>query len=137
MLRFSALAALLIAGLAHSASAQQAVPARAEAANSAATPVDVNRLPIDLDRINRRLRQSSEREERDGLRLRYSIDVYGTAPPIVIFDPKRDNLLTGPVPHSAPTHQDMLEHVTPQEFRSPVMDFSALARWLADKAKSK
>ena len=96
--------------------------------------VDVSRLPIDLARIQRELRQSSEREEHQGLNIRYVIDVYGQAPPIVLIDPEFD-LVHGPVPNSAPTHRDMIEHVTPIEYRAPAADLSALLRWLADRNK--
>ena len=97
-------------------------------------PVDVSRLPISLEKIHRELRQSSIREERDGLILRYMIDVYGQAPPIELFGPE-DDLVYGPVPNTAPTHREMIEHVTPKEYRAPAADFSALLRWLADKSK--
>ena len=30
-----------------------------------------------------------------------------------------------------------IEQITPQEYRAPAADFSALFRWLADKAKDK
>jgi hypothetical protein len=96
--------------------------------------VDVSRLPINLDRIQRALQQSAEREERDGLNIRYIIDVYGQAPPIVIFGPQFD-LLYGPVPNSAPSHREMIEHVTPKEYRAPAADFSALLRWLSERAR--
>ena len=96
--------------------------------------VDVSRLPINLERIQRELRQSAEREERQGLNIRYVIDVYGQAPPLVIFGPEF-NLTYGPVPNSAPTHREMIEHVTPKEFRAPAADFSALLRWLAGRSK--
>ena len=96
--------------------------------------IDVGRLPLDLQRIHRGLQQSRIREERQGLNLRYFVDVYGQAPPIVIFGPE-DNLVHGPVPYGAPTHRDMIEHVTPKEFRAPVADLGAIARWLAQRAK--
>ena len=96
--------------------------------------VDVSRLPLNLNRIQRELRQSAVREERQGLNLHYVIDVYGQAPPIVIFGPD-DNLVRGPVPYGAPTHRDMIEQVTPKEYRAPAADFSALVRWLAERAK--
>lgn len=96
--------------------------------------VDVSRLPIDLERIHRELQQSSIREERDGLNLRYVVSVYGQAPPFVVFGPD-DDLVNGPVPSSAPTHKEMIEHVTPKEYRAPVADLGALARWLAERAK--
>jgi len=117
-------------------SAPADVSAQADASPAASAAVDVSRLPIDIRRIERKLRQSSIREERDGLNLRYIIDVYGQAPLIVLFT-KQDNLLNGPVPYGGPTHRDMLNIMTPQEFRAPVADFGSLFRWLADKSKDK
>jgi hypothetical protein len=122
--------ATLVLGLAGSAPAQQGSSQMAPA--SAA--IDVSRLPLDLERIQRELRQSTLTEQRDGLSLRYQIEVYGRAPEITLFVPE-DNLTTGPVPYGAPTHREMIEHVTPQEFRSPVMDFNALFKWLAERNK--
>jgi hypothetical protein len=103
-------------------------------AAGAQTTVDVDRLPIDLERIHRQLQQSTVREEHEGLRLRYVVDVYGKAPPIVLFGPDAD-LVYGPVPYGAPTHKEMIEHVTPKEYRAPAADLGALARWLAERAK--
>ena len=96
--------------------------------------VDVSRLALNLDRIQRELRQSAIREERDGLDLRYLVDVYGQAPPFVIFGPE-DNLVYGPVPYGAPTHREMLEQMTPKEYRAPAADFSTLLRWLAERSR--
>ena len=100
--------------------------------------VDVSRLPLNLERIQRELRQSAIREEREGLNLRYVVEVYGQAPPFVLFGPE-DNLVHGPVPYGAPTHRDMIAHVTPKEFRTTGAgagaDVGALFRWLAEKAK--
>ena len=117
------LIALLTLGAAQAAAAQQ-------------TPVDVTRLPIDLAKVTRQLRQSPASESRNGLHIRYTIDVYGQAPRIELFT-RQDNLATGPVPYGAPTHREFLEHVTPIEYRAPIMDFSALIRWLSDKANKK
>ena len=106
----------------------------------AASPVaaqealDVSRLPLNLERSYRELKQSTVKEERDGLNLRYTVAVYGQAPPLVLLTPGED-LTHGPVPGTAPTHREMLEHVTPQEYRAPAADFSALIRWLAERAK--
>jgi hypothetical protein len=100
----------------------------------AQSTVDVSRLPVDLGRIQRGLRDSAVREEREGLNLRYTVEVYGQAPPIELFGPEA-NLGSGPVPYGAPTHREMIEHVTPKEFRAPVADFSALIRWLAERSK--
>jgi hypothetical protein len=104
------------------------------AVHAQAPAIDVSRLPINLERIQRELRQSAEREERQGLNIRYVIDVYGQAPPIVLYDPAFD-LVHGPVPNSSPTHKDMIEHVTPIEYRAPAADLGALLRWLADRSK--
>jgi len=98
--------------------------------------VDVDQLPVDVARIHRGLRQSTIREERDGLHLKYFVDVYGQAPRIEFFT-RQDNLRNGPVPYGAPTHNEILQMITPQEYRAPVADFSALIRWLSDKAKDK
>jgi hypothetical protein len=120
-LRHAAVTALLFIGLASSARAQQST-------------VDVSRLPLDLERIHRQLKQSAAREERDGLNLRYTIDVYGKAPRIDLVTPG-ESLKYGPVPNTAPTHSDMMQFWTPQEFRAPMMDFAALMRWWADRSK--
>jgi hypothetical protein len=79
--------------------------------------IDVTRLPIDMQRIERRFRQGQVREERDGLNLRYYIDVFALAPRIVLFT-EQDNLRYGPVPYGGPTHNEMLEMMTPRPFRN-------------------
>lgn len=122
-LKRASLIGLLIIGAAHAAAGQQ-------------IPVDVSRLPLDLARITRQLRQTPGTESHTGLHIRYTIDVYGQAPRIEIFT-KKDNLVTGPVPYGAPTHREMINQVTPIEYRAPIMDFSALLRWLTDKANKK
>jgi hypothetical protein len=101
-----------------------------------AASVDVDRLPIDMSKIRKELQRQGDREEREGLNLRYSLHVYGVAPRLQFFT-EDDNLTTGPVPWGAPTHQEIINHITPQEFRAPVADFSALMRWLADRQKKK
>jgi len=93
-----------------------------------ATPgIDRARLPVNVGRIGRQLRQAQIREERDGLKIRYSIDVYGELPKIQLITPL-DNILTGNVPRTAPTHNDMIGVMTPQEFSAPVMTFGSLPR---------
>jgi hypothetical protein len=138
-LRHTAFTALFLLGFAEVGSAQQpgAQPAGVQpVAVRQQAGVDVGRLPINLQRIQRELAQQStrEREQRDGVNLRYLIDVFGQAPPIELFTPE-DNLLNGPVPYGAPTHKEMIYMVTPEEFRSPAMDFSSLFRWLSNKSR--
>jgi hypothetical protein len=113
-----------------------AVTAAAQEKPAAAPGVDVDRLPIDVSKIHRELQQQADVEERDGLNLRYSLHVYGIAPRLQFFT-EDDNLTTGPVPWAAPTHQEMINQMTPEEFRAPFADFSALFRWLADRQKKK
>ena len=115
------LIALVLFGAADSAFAQQ-------------TSVDVKRLPIDLTKVTRDLRQSAATESRTGLHIRYTVDVYGQAPRIELFT-KQDNLEKGPVPYGAPSHQEMINHVTPQEYRAPYADIGNLIHWLNEKAK--
>jgi hypothetical protein len=131
-------AALLLCSLTQAswASAQGSpedqTPAKGDRANEPA--VDVSRLPINVGRLQRQLRQSAVRDESDGLRLRYVVDVFGQAPRIELFG-NRDFSLTGPAPYGAPTHSDILQMITPQEYRAPAANFGNLFRWLADKAK--
>jgi hypothetical protein len=117
------LVGLLIVGAARAAAAQQ-------------TPVDVSRLPIDLSKVTRQLRQAPASEAHTALRIRYAIEVYGAAPRLQFYT-REDNLVAGPVPYGAPTHRDMLNQMTPIEYRAPVMDFGALMRWLTDKTSKK
>ena len=113
--------AILLLGLAQPALAQKA-------------DVDVSRLPVNFERLERDLRTSSSTEQHDGLNLRYVLQVFGQAPPIIIWR-KEDNLVHGPVPYGAPTHREIMEHITPQEYRAPAADLSALFRWLQERAK--
>jgi len=120
-LKRASLIGLLVFGVANAASAQQ-------------ISVDVKRLPIDLAKVTRELRQSAASETRTGLNIRYRVDVYGQAPRIELFT-KQDNLASGPVPYGAPSHQEMINHVTPQEYRAPYGDIGNLIHWLNEKAK--
>jgi hypothetical protein len=113
-----------------------AAPASAQEKPKPPQNVDVDRLPLNLNRIHRELRHVADLEQREGLNLRYVIQIYGQAPPLEIFN-EESNLVNGPVPYGAPTHRELIDHVTPQPFRTPVADFGALMRWLADRNKSK
>lgn len=104
----------------------------------ATPPVDARRLGVDLARIQRQLVRVSVREERDGLNLRYAVDVFGIAPPLDLFPTARvdSNFFTSPAPYGAPTHRDFLNLNTPIQHRAPAADFGALFRWLSDRAKA-
>ena len=99
--------------------------------------VDVAKLPVNLARLQKQLQQTTVRDESVGLNLRYVVDVYGQAPRIELFPKREPGLFTGPPPYGAPTHRQMIEQITPQEYRAPAADFSALLRWFGDKSKDK
>jgi hypothetical protein len=131
----SLIVVLFVVGFAATATAQQSSsPPPQPQASADAARVNVDRLPLDIERVERQLRQSTERQDWDGFRLRYQVNVFGAAPRIQFFDPK-EVLPSGPIPYGAPTHQEMIEVMTPREYRSPVMDFSAVMRWLQEKMK--
>lgn len=96
--------------------------------------LNVARLPISLERIQRELRQAQVRDESEGLNIRFAVEVFGEAPPLVIFGPE-DDLVDGPVPHGGPTHREIIEHITPREYRAPPADVSALFRWLMERSR--
>lgn len=130
-MRVFALTALLL-GLSAPAWAQgqQAPPASA-----AATPVDPNKFGVSLERIQKGLFLTESREEdrQAGtvFRLEYQIQVYGMAPKIEVL--KGVDLFNGPVPGSAPSHRQLVEHVTPQIYRTPGLPLSAGLFWLANQ----
>jgi hypothetical protein len=116
-------AAVLCFGLAASAAAQGT---SATGTVATTTPgVDLAQLPVNVGRIGRQLRQAATTEERSGLRLKYTIQVYGEAPPLKLVTPL-DNLLTGDVPNSSPTHNDMIRQMTPKEFSAPVINLGSI-----------
>jgi hypothetical protein len=125
----------LVASIALAAASAAGAPAFAQDAPTAGH-VNVSLLPVSLHRIQRAIHQSSSTDTHEGLRILYQVDVYGRAPVLEFFT-KGDDVVNGPVPNSAPTHKQMLEMMTPQEYRAPVADFSALMRWLADKGNKK
>jgi hypothetical protein len=123
--------ALLVVGLAAGANAQTT---ETSAQPAPPPPEPTQQYGLNLARIQRGLQKSAERQDYDGLNLRFYVNVYAPAPPIKLFTPL-DNLLYGPVPYGGPTHRDMMNVVTPQEFSAPAADFSGIARWFANKAK--
>ena len=127
-------AAFVVLSLAAPAAAQQETGTAGTRPAAQQPSVDVDRLPVNLNRIRRELAHAADLEQRDGLNIRYLVQIYGTAPPIQLFTPE-DNLVNGPAPYGAPTHQEIINHITPQEYRAPVADFSALLRWLAERQK--
>jgi hypothetical protein len=128
------LSALLVAGLPAGVSAQAAPEAVPPSAPASAASSSNTQFGLNLNRIQRGLRKSSERQEYDGLNLRYYVNVFAPAPPINLFT-KQDNLAFGPAPYGGPTHGEIMRLITPQEHSAPAADFSGIARWFANKGK--
>ena len=130
--------ALLVLGLAAGAAAQSPAPEQtqpqAQAPAAAQAQINPDQLGLNLSRIQRELRRSAERQEYDGLNLRYYVNVFAPAPTIRLFTPL-DNLLYGPAPYGGPTHRETMDMITPQEFRAPAADLTGIARWFGNKAK--
>lgn len=100
---------------------------------SKASTLDPTKLGISVGRIQRELRerQFDSGPNPTGLRLNYRVEVFGQAPSIDVFGDF--DLTHGPVPGSGPTHQDFLDLVTPEEFRSPAANLSNVFFWAAQK----
>jgi hypothetical protein len=126
--------ALLALGLGSGAMAQQPPESSPREPDKQDKKVDVDQLPLNLNRVQRQLQQSGERQDGSGLNLRFFIAVYAAAPSIQLFT-QQDNLTRGPAPYGAPTHSEMMQITIPQEYRAPAADFSALVKWLGDKGK--
>ena len=128
-MRGLALVALLLSWSGPAWAQDQAV----EPQPSADAPIDATKLGVSLERIQRGLRvtDSREKEKQAGtaLRLEFQVQVYGMAPKIEVL--KGVDLFNGPVPGTAPSHRQFIEHVTPQIYRTPGLPLSAAAFWLA------
>ena len=120
---------VLLAGLSAPAWAQDAAAPAADP-----TAIDATKLGVSLARIEKGLKTAAakEKDPREGLRFEFSIEVFGTSPRVEIF--KDVDLFNGPVPGSAPSHQEFIQFVTPQIYRTPTMPVSAFAAWLAQWA---
>jgi hypothetical protein len=91
--------------------------------------------PVSLERIKRELHDAQPTPLSDRLRLSYYVAVIGESKPIDIF--KDFDTRHGAVPFTAPSHQELFEHVTPREFRAPPADILGAAVWLGTKLAKK
>ena len=116
--------------------AQDQEPAPSQAAEPA---VDRTKFGVSLERIQRglRLTETREKQKQAGttMRLEYQVQVYGLAPRIEVL--KGVDLFNGPVPGTAPSHRQFIEHVTPQIYRTPGLPLSTVAFWLANQFSEK
>jgi hypothetical protein len=117
------------------------VPATQAAPSSKDVP-DINALGVSFDRIKQLLGEKKPTDDKNGLKLNYFVEVVAVAPPIQIFTPQ-EVAPVGPIPWGAPTHADIVDQLTPIEFKGGVMPVSALAimgiakliQWEADRIK--
>ena len=117
---------LILVGLGTQAFAQDPPP-------KPAPEIDATKLGVDLWRIQKGLRvaESKEKLAADGLRLNFSVQVYGRSPKIDVLN--GIDLFNGAVPGTAPSHNQMIEHWTPPIYRTPGLPISALAYWAAQQ----
>jgi hypothetical protein len=128
--------------------AQQGAPSGTAAEGTQPPPAQatgpapsVESLGMSFERIKRGLRILPPSAAKTPLKLEYYVEVQGLAPPIPIFRP--GELATGPVPYGAPTHWDMMNHVTPEAFKAGTVPVSTLAimglakliQWEAQRAR--
>ena len=93
--------------------------------------VDATKMGVDLSRIKRELAELPvESDSSDPMRLRFQVEVVAPAPKIDLLGGFRPD---GPVPYGPPTHNEVLNVLTPQEFNSPVVPFYGLAVLAAKK----
>jgi hypothetical protein len=115
---------VLLLGVSVPVSAQSGPGDPSNGSGTTADAVDVDRLPVNLARIRRELKQApAGSETRDGLNLRYFLQIYGSAPQLVLFTPA-DDLVRGAVPFAAPSHREIIRVITPKEFSVPVISTS-------------
>jgi hypothetical protein len=103
------------------------------ATGAAAAPVDASKLGVSLSRIKRELAQAEEaasKPDDERLKFSFSVQVVGQAPKIDFLE---GFPVSGAVPYGSPTHQEVLDVLTPKYFRQPVMPFSAIAVWAAQQ----
>jgi hypothetical protein len=95
--------------------------------------IDAGKLGVDLSRIKKGLRVAETREKlaTDGLRLDFSIQVYGQAPRSMCS--KGVDLFNGGVPGTAPEPQPDDRVLDAALYRSPTMPISALGFWAAQQ----
>src|SRR5512137_2051230 len=107
--------------------AQLPVPGSAGQREALAGPPvpSVEALGMSFERIKRKLRILPPSTAKTPLKLEYYVEVQGLMPALPIFRP--GELTSGPVPYGAPTHRDMMDHVTPEAFKSPTIPVSAIA----------
>jgi len=94
------------------------IPAVLEAQPARPLP-SVESMGVSFDRIKREVAKPIPARPKDAIdmKLEYYIDVVAAAPPFLLFAPGEAEF--GPVSGTAPSHADMMRHVTPLAFSAP------------------
>ena len=132
-------------GQAQQGQAQDApAPSPDDAKVESPSAVNADELGVSIDRIRLRFERGSLFNsvfDPRKLKLTAYVDVVGKAPPIRLFgfDPRsvREELTSQAVPFGAPAHGEIVRMLTPQEFRTPPMDLTAIINWLAQQFQKK
>lgn len=103
--------------------------AREPGAEAPAAAAEATALPVSLERIKRRMAavQEAGNGRRKLLDLNYYVDVYARAPSIELF--RNFDTDSETVSYGSPTHAEMLEAVTPREWRPRAISTGALFGW--------
>jgi len=93
-------------------------------------PLPAVELPVNLQRLKQRLASMpSHDEDRSLIKLNFYVEVYGRAPeinPLEGFD-----LHSGPVPYGLPSHDTMLQQMSPVAYQSG--SSRAVLGWLRNR----
>jgi hypothetical protein len=100
----------LIGSAGGSLRAQTSTPAATVAVNKVPT-VDVTKLPLDLQRIQQKLREATNGSQKEPLVIRFQVNVFAQAPRIDLFSP--GDLKKAPAQTVTPTHRELMNSVTP------------------------
>jgi hypothetical protein len=129
----------LAAGPAWAQAAQQAQPQPPQPEKTQPPPdvetvtINPNLLGVSISRIQKRLftQETLEQSGLSPLHLEFQVQVFGSAPKIDVL--KGVDLFNGPVPGTAPSHQQMIDFWTPQAYSAPALPVSAIAFFLAQQ----
>ena len=103
---------MLIGSAGGSLRAQLPAPPAPVFAVSKPPAFDVSKLPMDLDRVQRKLREALDGDRKAPLIVRFTVDVFAQAPRIDLFNPS-DNFRFAQVRTVTPTHRELMNIVTP------------------------
>ena len=100
----------LIGSASGSLRAQTSTPASTVDVKKVPT-VDVSKLPLDLQRIQQKLRETANGSQKEPLIIRFQVNVFAQAPRIDLFSP--GELKKAAAPTVTPTHKELMNSVTP------------------------